>query len=163
MQVKIPPPAASPAKRHSSVTSCTTDFTATTCPPCRQPPSRRAWQHCNMRAQSLAFPNFSLAKHLSLHPAAKLWQAPQASRDPSDMGTRTARPDQGCVAEGTALGCPLTHLHTHPAACPAHTAVLSNTRPPHAPAPLTQVSAEDQALPPALLLHRGARSRDRCE
>lgn len=93
MQVKISPPAASPVKRHGSVTFCTTDFTATKCPPCRHPPSRRGWQHFNMRAQSLAFPNFSLAKHLSLHPGTKLWQAPRASRPLSCENTNgTVRP-----------------------------------------------------------------------
>lgn len=122
VQVKIPPPAASPAKRHGSVTFCTTDFAATKCPPCRQPPSRRAWQHCNKRAQSLAFPNFSLAKHLSLHLATKLWQAPQASR-PLRYGNTNGTLRPGLCGRGNS---PRLYPHS-----PSHTpCCLSGTHKP---------------------------------
>lgn len=132
MQVKISPPAASPVKRHGSVTFCTTDFTATKCPPCRHPPSRRGWQHFNMRAQSLAFPNFSLAKHLSLHPATKLWQVPRASRPLSCENTNgTVRP--GLYGRGDS---PRLYPYSPPDTPPPvqHTqAMLKNTRSPRAP------------------------------
>lgn len=83
MLIKAPLPLAIPVTGHSCVTFCKTDFTANKRPPCSHSAFLSAWQHFDTRAQLLAFPNFSLAKYLSPHPATKLCQVPQAARLPS--------------------------------------------------------------------------------
>lgn len=118
MLIKAPLPLAIPVTGHSCVTFCKTDFTANKHPPCSHSAFLSAWQHFNTRAQLLAFLNFSLAKYLSLYPATKLCQVPQADRLPS------CRDRNGTIRSATYISGNHTYVRSlikTPDASPAHT------------------------------------------
>lgn len=150
MQVKAPLPPVSPVTSHSCLTFCKTDFTATKHPPCSHSPSLHPWQHFNTRARLLASPNFSLAKYLSLHPATKLCQVPQAPRPPSCADTN------GTVRSGTYISGNRTYVRSliHLHSPPLHPRCLPST---HNPCPRTthHLACTNPAAH-TLLLQRGS-------
>lgn len=97
------------------------------------------------------FPNFSLAKYLSLHPATKLCQVPEAPRPPSCMDANSmvrsglyVRWNRTyvrslihlCSPPHTSAACPACTTHAQEKLIPWHTPTLLRT--PHGPPPPLQ-------------------------